>query len=171
MCLFSHVCLSETSPCSTCKTSRGHGVESRRNGHHDGLCGCKGLVYNREFSDLERSHRFTVNGFTTTGVPSAGYRLASRKDRARALDGISFDRTRCKDKGKGESTIIPPAHLKGREKYLSNWRIPIGKANQLLLIRNIILDKDGGLCRVARNLAAALKYPHHVGAGGAETKS
>jgi hypothetical protein len=61
------------------------------------------------------SDRFTVNGFTTTGVPLAEYRLASRKDRARALDGISFHRTWCKDKGKGEGTIIPPAHLKGRE--------------------------------------------------------
>jgi hypothetical protein len=115
--------------------------------------------------------RFTVNGFTTTGVPLAGYKSASRKDRARALNGFSFHRTWCKDKGKGEGTMIPPSHLKGREKYLWNWRIPIGEVNQLLLIRNIILDKEGCLCSVARSVAATLKYPHHVGAGGAETES
>ncbi len=37
--------------------------------------------------------RFTVNGFTATTVPLAGYKSASRKDRARALNGISFHRT------------------------------------------------------------------------------
>jgi hypothetical protein len=90
--------------------------------------------------------RFTVNGFTTTEVPLIGYKAAaSRKHRAMALNGITFLRTWCKDKFKGEGTIIPPAHLKGREKYLWNWKIPIGEANQLLLIRNVILDKDGCL--------------------------
>jgi hypothetical protein len=79
--------------------------------------------------------RFTVNGFTTTGVPLAGYKSASRKDRAKALNGISFHRTWCEDKGKVEGRIIPPTHLKGRKKYLWNWRIPIGEVNQLLLIR------------------------------------
>ncbi len=80
------------------------------------------------------SDRFTVNGFfTITGAPLAGYKTASRKDRVRALHGVSFHRTWCKDKGKGEGTIIPPTHLKGKEKYLWNWRIPIGEANQLLL--------------------------------------
>jgi hypothetical protein len=93
-----------------------------------------------------------VNGFNTTGVPLAGYRLASRKDRARALDGISFHRTWYNDKGKGAGTIIPSTHFKGREKYLWNWRIPIDEANQLLLIMSIILDKEGCLCRVAKNL-------------------
>jgi hypothetical protein len=39
-----------------------------------------------------------------------------------------------------EGTIIPPAHLKGKEKYLWNWRIPISETNQLLLIRNVILE-------------------------------
>jgi hypothetical protein len=115
--------------------------------------------------------RFTVNGFNPTGAPLAGYKAASRKDRVRALQGITFHRTWCKDKGKGEGTIISPAHLKGRKKYLWNWRIPIGEANQLLLVRNVILNKDGCLCGIARSLAAALKYPHHVGAGGAETES
>jgi hypothetical protein len=115
--------------------------------------------------------RFTVNGFTTTGTPLAGYRTASRKDRVRALHGISFHRTWCTDKGKGEGTIIPPAHLKGKEKYLWNWRIPVGETNQFLLIRNVILGKDGCLCKITKDLAAALKYPHHVGAGGAETES
>jgi hypothetical protein len=115
--------------------------------------------------------RFTVNGFTTTGAPLVGYKTASRKDRVRALHGINLHRTWCKDKGKGEGTIIPPAYLKGREKYLWNWRIPIGEVNQLLLIRNVILEKDGCLCKITKELAAALKHPHHVGAGGAETES
>jgi hypothetical protein len=60
--------------------------------------------------------RFTVNGFTITGAPLARYKTASRKVRVRALHGISFHRTWCKGKGKGEGTIIPPAHLKGKEK-------------------------------------------------------
>jgi hypothetical protein len=103
------------------------------------------------------SDRFTVNGFTTTGAPLAGYRITSRKDIMRALHGISFHRTWCKDRGKGEGTIIPPAHLKGKEKYLWNWRIPISEKNQLLLSRNVILEKDGCLCKITKDLAAALK--------------
>ena len=115
--------------------------------------------------------RFTVNGFTTTGTPLETYRTAGRKDRVRALQGISFHRTWCKDKGKGEGTVIPPAHLKGREKYLWNWRIPIGEKDQLLLSRNVVLEVDGCLDKITKELAATLKYPHHVGAGGAETES
>ncbi len=48
----------------------------------------------------------------------AGYAGATRAERTRALRGISFMRTWCKDKGKGMATTIPPAHLKGKEKYL-----------------------------------------------------
>jgi hypothetical protein len=43
--------------------------------------------------------------------------------------------------------------------------------NQLLLIRNVILEKDGCLCKITKDLVAALKYPRHVGAGGDEIES
>ena len=43
--------------------------------------------------------------------------------------------------------------------------------DKLLLVRNVGLDADGCLCKASRNLAAALKFPHHVGAGGEETPS
>jgi hypothetical protein len=59
--------------------------------------------------------RFTVNGFTTTGAPLESYQTASRKDRVRALQGISFHRTWCKDKGKGEGTIIASTSQRKRE--------------------------------------------------------
>jgi hypothetical protein len=59
----------------------------------------------------------------------------------------------------------------GRSTYGTGGSLPIGEANQLLLIRNVILDKDGCLCKITRSLASALKYPHHVGAGGEETES
>jgi hypothetical protein len=62
-------------------------------------------------------------------------------------------------------------HLKGKEKYLWKWRIPIGEKGQLLLIRNVVLEKDGCLSKITKDLASALKYPHHVGSGGAETES
>jgi hypothetical protein len=94
------------------------------------------------------SLRFTVNGFITTGTPLAGYARATRRERSRALKGISFLRTWCKDKGKG-----------------------IGVTDQLLLIRNVSLNRDGCLCKATRELAAALKFAHHVRAGGEETAS
>ncbi len=56
------------------------------------------------------SDRFTVNGFITLGIPLAGYARATKRERVRALKGITFLRTWCKDKGKGISTTIPPAH-------------------------------------------------------------
>ncbi len=87
------------------------------------------------------------------------------------VQSITFMRTRCKDKDKGIATTIPPAHLKGKEKYLWKWRLPIGEADQLLLIRNVCLDQDGCLCKATRESAAALKFAHHVGAGGEETES
>jgi hypothetical protein len=117
------------------------------------------------------SDRFTVNGFITTGIPLAGYARPARGERVRALKGIAFLRTWYKDKGKGKgiATTIPPAHLKGKEKYLWKWRLPVGETHQLLFIRNVGLDQDGCLCKAIRKLAAALKFAHHVGAGGEET--
>jgi hypothetical protein len=112
-----------------------------------------------------------VNGFITLGIPLAGYAWATRGERVRALKGIAFLRTWCKDKGKGIATTIPPAYLKGKEKYLWKWRLPVGETDQLLLVRNVCLDQDGGLCKATKELAAALKFAHHVEAGGEETAS
>jgi hypothetical protein len=69
------------------------------------------------------------------------------------------------------ATTIPPAHLKGKEKYLWKWRLPVGETDQLLLVRNVCLDQDGCLCKATRELAAVLKFAHHVGTGGDETTS
>jgi hypothetical protein len=96
---------------------------------------------------------------------------ATRRERARALKRIFFLRTLCKDKGKGIASTIPPAHLKGKEKYWWKWRLPVGETDQLLLIRNVILDKDDCLCKATRELAEVLKFAHHVGAGSEETAS
>ena len=115
--------------------------------------------------------RFTVNGFITIDAPLVGYRQTSKKTRVDALKGIAFLRTWCKDKGKGIATTIPPKHLKGLEKYLWKWRLPIDESDQLLLVRNVGLDANGCLCKESRILAAALKFPHHVGAGGEESAS
>ncbi len=57
--------------------------------------------------------------------------------------------------------------LKGKEKYL--WRLPVGETDQLLLVRNVRLDQDGCLSKATKDLAATLKFAHHVGAGGEET--
>jgi hypothetical protein len=40
-----------------------------------------------------------------------------------------------------------------------------------LLVRNVGLDEDECLYKTSRNLAAALRFPHHVGAGGEESSS
>jgi hypothetical protein len=117
------------------------------------------------------SDRFTVNGFITLGIPLAGYARAAREERVRALKGITFLRTWCNDKGKGIATTIPLAHLKEKEKYLWKWRLPAGETDQQLLVRNVCLDQDRCLCKATRELAAALKFAHHVGAGGEETAS
>ncbi len=117
------------------------------------------------------SDRFTVNGFITTGIPLAGYARATRGERVGALKGVTFLRTWCKDKGKGIATTIPPAHLKGKEKYLWKWRLPVGETDQLLLVRNVCLDQEGCLCKATKELTAALKFAHHVVAGGEETAS
>ena len=115
------------------------------------------------------SDRFTVNGYITVGLPLAGYARASKGARVKSMEGVSFLRTWCKDKGKGIATTIPPKHLKGQEKYLWTWRLPVGETDQLLLVRNVRLDKDGCLSKATKDLAATLKFAHHVGAGGEET--
>ena len=115
------------------------------------------------------SDRFTVNGYITMGLPLAGYARASKGERVKSLKGVTFLRTWCKDKGKGIATTVPPKHLKGKEKYLWKWRLPVGETDQLLLIRNVRLDQDGCLCKATKDLAATLKFAHHVGAGGEET--
>jgi hypothetical protein len=115
--------------------------------------------------------RFAVNGFITIETPLDSYRQASKKMRMDARKGIAFLRTWCKDKGKGIATTVPPKHLKGLEKYLWKWRLPIEESDKLLLVSNVELDPDGCLRKASRNLAAALKFPHHVGAGGEELSS
>jgi hypothetical protein len=116
------------------------------------------------------SDRFTVNGFIImTGLPLAGYARAIKQERVKALKGITFLRTWCKDKG--IATTVPPAHLKGKEKRLWKWRLPVGETDHLLLVRNVCLDRDGCLCKATKDLAAILKFAHHVGEGGEETES
>ncbi len=56
-------------------------------------------------------------------------------------------------------------------KVLVKWRLPIDESDQLLLVRNVGLDANGCLCKASRNLAAVLRFPHHVGAGGEESPS
>ncbi len=99
------------------------------------------------------------------------YRQASKKMRVDALKGIVFLRTWCKEKGKGIATTVHPKHLRGLKKYAWKWRLPIDESDQLLPVRNVGLDADGRLCKASRNLVAALKLPHHVGAGGKESSS
>jgi hypothetical protein len=115
--------------------------------------------------------RFTVNGFITREATLDGYSQASKKLRLEALKGVAFLRTWCKDKGKGVATTIPPKHLKGLEGYLWKWRLPVNELNQLLLVRNVGLDANGCLCKASRILAASLRFPHHVRAGGEESAS
>ena len=115
------------------------------------------------------SYRLTVNGYITMGLPLAGYTRATKGERVKALKGIAFLRTWCKDKGKGIATTVPPMHLKGKKKYLWKWRLPVGETDQLLLVRNVCLDQEGCLCKATKDLAATLKFAHHVGAGGEET--
>jgi hypothetical protein len=55
------------------------------------------------------SDRFTVNGFITTGLPLVGYARGTKGERVKALKGIAFLRTWCKDKCKGIATTVPPA--------------------------------------------------------------
>ncbi len=45
------------------------------------------------------------------------------------------------------------------------------ESDQLLLVRNVGLDANGCFCKASRKLAAALRLPHHVGAGGEESSS
>jgi hypothetical protein len=73
------------------------------------------------------SDRFTVNGYITMGLPLAGYARASKRERVKSLEGIAFLRTWWKDKSKGIATTVPPKHLKGKEKYLWTWRLPVGE--------------------------------------------
>ena len=101
--------------------------------------------------------RFVVNGFITREATMVGYRQASKKRRVDALKKVAFLRTWCKDKGKGEATTDPPK--------------PINEQDQLLLVRNVGLDANGCLCKASRILAASLRFPHHVGAGGEESAS
>jgi hypothetical protein len=126
--------------------------------------------YVAEISQLLHD-RFVVNGFITLEATMDGYRQASKKLRLEALKKVAFLRTWCKDKGKGVVTTVPPKHLKGLEMYLWKWTLPINEVDQLLLVRNVGLDANGCLCKASRILASALRFPHHVGAGGEESVS
>jgi hypothetical protein len=148
-------------------------VAGWRDGDNDGSSWCQGLVYIIAEICQVLSDRFTVNGYITTGIPLQGYRQATTKERTKDRKGMGLG---AKIKaGRGVATTIPPPHLKGKEKYFWKWRLPIGEMNQLLLIRNLLLviglDLDGCLCKASKDLTAALKLPHHVGAGGEETAS
>ncbi len=78
--------------------------------------------------------RFTVNGFITLEATLDGYRQASMKLRLKALKGVAFLRTWCKDKSKGVAATFPPKHLKGLEKFLWKWRLPIDELDQLISV-------------------------------------
>jgi hypothetical protein len=68
--------------------------------------------------------RFTVNGYITKGIPLQGYKQASRKDRIKALKGVAFLRTWCKDKGKGEATNVPPHSSQWKGELLMEMDAP-----------------------------------------------
>ncbi len=97
------------------------------------------------------SDRFTVNGFTTTGAPLAGYRTASRKDRVRVLHGISFHRTWCKVRARSSRRHIS----KERKSTCGTGGAPSP--------RRISCCSPGmSSWRITKKLASVLKYPHHV---------
>ncbi len=83
-----------------------------------------------------------MNGYITNEATLDAYRQAPKKPRLEALKGVAFLRTWWKDKGKGVATTVPPKHLKGLERYLWKWRLPIDELDRLLLVRNVGLDAN-----------------------------
>ena len=73
--------------------------------------------------------------------------------------------TWCLEKGRGMAVTDPPksVHL---TRDLWTGKIPLNEWNEHALIRNVGLDSQGNLNSSTIKLAASLKLPHHLGAGG-----
>ncbi len=109
---------------------------------------------------------FTANGYITSRDTS---RLHARTG-SKHWRELCFFGHGVKIRAKAKRPTYPPLISRERRVTYGNG-LPVGEANQLLLVRNVILDSKGCLCKASRTLAAALKYPHHVGAGGEESAS
>jgi hypothetical protein len=102
-----------------------------------------------------------VNYFTTQ-TPS------TVRDRKVRLSEALFLRTWCLNGGKGDSTTTPPSTKYAQMNHLWWGKIPMEAVVNYILIRDVGLDATGRLDQATLNLAAKLKLPHHVDAGGEE---
>ncbi len=93
--------------------------------------------------------RFTVNEYITKASPLKGYKQASRKERIKALKGVAFLRTWCKDKGKGEATNIPPPSSQRKGGLLVEMEAPCS-----LLGRQINCCRSEMLSWIAKDACA-----------------
>ncbi len=90
------------------------------------------------------------------------------RDRKERLSEALFLRTWCLNGGKGDPTTTPPSTKYARFNHLWWGKIPTEAVSSRILIRDVGLDATGKLDQATLKLAAKLKLPHHVGAGGEE---
>jgi hypothetical protein len=114
--------------------------------------------------------RIEVNYFTTQ-TPSLEEHgkctVRDRKEKER-LSEDSFLRTWCLNGDKGDPTTTPPSTKYVQMNHLWWGKIPMEAVANYILIRDVGLHATGRLDQTTLNLAAKLKLPHHVGAGGEE---
>ena len=111
------------------------------------------------------NNKIEVHWFTTNSAPLENYNNANTTERLNNIKNSSFLRTWCLDFGRGEATTTPPKPSR-RLKDVYSGRIPLDELNDHLLVRNVGISIQGKLDSTTLRLAAKLKIPHHMGAGG-----
>jgi hypothetical protein len=112
--------------------------------------------------------RIEVNYFTTQTPSLEEHGKCTVRDRKERLSEALFLRTWCLNGGKGDPTTTPPSTKYARMNHLWWGKIPMEAMSSHILIRDVGLDATGKLDQATLNLAAKLKLPNHVGAGGEE---
>ena len=109
--------------------------------------------------------KIEVHRFTANSAPLENYKNANATERLHNTKGSSFFRTWCLHFGRGEAITTPPKPSRNLKDIYSG-RIPLGELNDRFLVRYVGISMQGKLDFTTLRLAAKLKIPHHMSAGG-----
>ena len=104
-----------------------------------------------------------LHWMTTITPPPEGYQNAEPIQIMKAIEGATFLKTWCLDRGKGRATTNCPRPA-NTSKYLYTGTVPTAELQDHLLVRNVRLTALGQLDDKSTQLASQLTIPHQVGA-------